>query len=93
MDGRSPLSVRDAAAEAHGVVANSVRVVALIGARQRDQLTDAARAVALELTAADLARIEHAVPPEAAAGARYGAAQMSALDTERGAVSGGRRTS
>jgi len=37
----------------------------------------------VELTAADLTGIADAVPPDAAAGARYGAQQMHSLDSER----------
>jgi aryl-alcohol dehydrogenase-like predicted oxidoreductase len=58
-------------------------IVPLIGARRRDRLTEALGALDLELTTDDLARIERAVPPGAAAGDRYPAAQMAALDSER----------
>jgi hypothetical protein len=37
----------------------------------------------VELTTEDLERIERAVPPDAAAGERYGAPQMADLDSER----------
>ena len=56
----------------------------LIGARRRDQLTEALGALDLALTDADLAAIERAVPKGAAAGERYAAAQMAHLDSERG---------
>ena len=39
--------------------------------------------VELALTADDLREIEHAIPAHAAAGERYAAAQMVALDSER----------
>ncbi|HSC03328.1 MAG TPA: aldo/keto reductase [Solirubrobacteraceae bacterium] len=58
-------------------------IVALIGARRRDQLSEALGALELELTAEDLERIEQAIPPDAAAGDRYGAPQMADLDSER----------
>jgi aryl-alcohol dehydrogenase-like predicted oxidoreductase len=59
-------------------------VVPLAGARRRDQLADSLSALELRLTPEDLARIERAVPPGAAAGERYAAAQMAHLDSERG---------
>jgi aryl-alcohol dehydrogenase-like predicted oxidoreductase len=60
-------------------------IVALIGARRRDQLTDALAAGDLTLTSEDLAEIEQAIPPGAAAGERYAAAAMAHLDSERAA--------
>jgi aryl-alcohol dehydrogenase-like predicted oxidoreductase len=59
-------------------------IVPLVGARRRDQLTEALGALELELPPEDLERIEEAFPPGAAAGARYGAPQMADLDSERG---------
>jgi hypothetical protein len=56
-------------------------IVPLIGARRRDRLTEA---LELDLTGDDLAQIERAVPAGAAAGDRYDARQMAALDSERG---------
>jgi aryl-alcohol dehydrogenase-like predicted oxidoreductase len=58
-------------------------VVPLIGARRRDQLSEALGASELELSPEDLERIEQAIPPDAAAGERYGAPQMADLDSER----------
>jgi aryl-alcohol dehydrogenase-like predicted oxidoreductase len=58
-------------------------IVPLVGARRRDQLEEALGALKLELTPEDLERIEHAIPPDAAAGDRYGAPQMADLDSER----------
>jgi aryl-alcohol dehydrogenase-like predicted oxidoreductase len=58
-------------------------IVPLVGARRRDQLEEALGALDVELTADDLARIEQAIPPDAAAGDRYGAPQMADLDSER----------
>ncbi|MEV0384659.1 aldo/keto reductase [Nonomuraea sp. NPDC050643] len=58
-------------------------IVPLIGARRRERLAEALGASGVELTAADLAAIEAAVPPDAAAGARYAQAQMAHLDSER----------
>lgn len=59
-------------------------VVPLVGARRRDRLAESLGALDLRLTREDLAEIERAVPPDAAAGDRYDAAQMAALDSERG---------
>jgi len=57
-------------------------VVPLAGARTRAQLADLLGALDLELTAADLAAVECAVPAGAAAGDRYAAAAMTTLDSE-----------
>jgi aryl-alcohol dehydrogenase-like predicted oxidoreductase len=59
-------------------------VVPLAGARTRAQLADLLGALDLELSAADLAALERAVPPGAAAGDRYNTAGMAGLDSERG---------
>ena len=59
-------------------------IVPLVGARRRDRLAEALGALDLELTPADLARLEAVVPPDAAAGTRYDARQMQMLDSERG---------
>jgi pyridoxine 4-dehydrogenase len=59
-------------------------IVALVGARRRDRLAEALGALDLDLNADDLAAIERAVPPDAAAGDRYDARQMAMLDSERG---------
>jgi aryl-alcohol dehydrogenase-like predicted oxidoreductase len=59
-------------------------VVPLVGARTRERLTESLRALEVELTQDDLARIEEAVPVEAVAGERYHAEQMAILDSERG---------
>jgi len=58
-------------------------IVPLVGARRRDRLTEALGALDVTLTADDLATIERAVPPGAAAGERYPTAQMDHLDSER----------
>ncbi len=59
-------------------------IVPLVGARRRDQLSEALGALDLALTKEDIARLEEAVPPDAAAGTRYDSHQMSVLDSERG---------
>ena len=65
------------------VRAQGADIVPLIGARRREQLTEALGALAVRLTPADLAAIERAVPKGAAAGERYAAQQMAHLDSER----------
>jgi aryl-alcohol dehydrogenase-like predicted oxidoreductase len=66
------------------VLSRGEHVVPLVGARRRDRLAESLGALDLELGADDLAVIEAAVPAGAAAGSRYDAFQMSALDSERG---------
>jgi aryl-alcohol dehydrogenase-like predicted oxidoreductase len=58
-------------------------VVPLVGARRRDRLSEALGALDVGLTAEDLARLEKAIPPDAAAGDRYDAGQMATLDSEK----------
>jgi aryl-alcohol dehydrogenase-like predicted oxidoreductase len=58
-------------------------VVPLVGARRRDRLAESVGALDVTRTPEDLAAIERAVPPGAAAGERYAAAQMASLDSER----------
>jgi aryl-alcohol dehydrogenase-like predicted oxidoreductase len=59
-------------------------VAQLAVARRRDRLTEAIGALELELIADDQARLESAVPEDAAAGTRYDPHQMQILDSERG---------
>lgn len=65
------------------VLAQGQDVIPLIGARRRDRLAEALGALEVTLTPEDLARIEKAVPPGAAAGERYAPAMMAHLDSER----------
>jgi aryl-alcohol dehydrogenase-like predicted oxidoreductase len=65
------------------VLSRGEDIVPVIGARRRDQLAEALGALDLALTDADLAAVERAVPPDAAAGTRYDAHQMAMLDSER----------
>jgi aryl-alcohol dehydrogenase-like predicted oxidoreductase len=58
-------------------------VVPLVGARTRVRLTESLGALELELSDDELAAIERAVPPGAAAGERYDDQQMAILDSER----------
>ena len=57
-------------------------VVPLIGARRRDQFSEALGAVQVKLMAGDLARIEQAVPESAVAGTRYLPAVLAHMDSE-----------
>jgi aryl-alcohol dehydrogenase-like predicted oxidoreductase len=66
------------------VLARGEDIVALVGARTRERLREALGAVDLELTDEDVAALERAVPPDAAAGERYPAHGMATLDSERG---------
>jgi aryl-alcohol dehydrogenase-like predicted oxidoreductase len=65
------------------VLSRGEDIVPLVGARRRDQLEEALEARQITLSPEDLERIEAAVPPDAAAGDRYGAPQMADLDSER----------
>jgi aryl-alcohol dehydrogenase-like predicted oxidoreductase len=61
-------------------------IVPLVGARRRDRLHEALGALELELDHADLARIEEALPPGAAAGGRYADFLTADLDSEKRAA-------
>jgi aryl-alcohol dehydrogenase-like predicted oxidoreductase len=65
------------------VAAQGDDIVPLVGARRRERLAESLGALDVELTAEQLAAIESAVPKNAAAGDRYDATQMAALDSER----------
>ena len=65
------------------VAARGKDIVPLIGARTRKSLVESLGACKIELSAADLTRIEAAVPAGAGAGQRYASQMMSDLDSER----------
>ncbi|WP_439380221.1 aldo/keto reductase [Amycolatopsis lexingtonensis] len=65
------------------VAAQGEDIVPLVGARTRVRLAESLGAADVELTAADLADIDAAIPAGAAAGGRYAAAQLDHLDSER----------
>jgi aryl-alcohol dehydrogenase-like predicted oxidoreductase len=65
------------------VAAQGADIVPLVGARRRDRLDEALGALNLKLSAADLARIESAIPKGAAKGARYPEALLAHMDSER----------
>jgi aryl-alcohol dehydrogenase-like predicted oxidoreductase len=64
------------------VLARGQDIVPLVGARRRDRLTEALGSNDVVLSESDLAKIEAAVPKDAAAGERYAPAQMQTLDSE-----------
>ena len=65
------------------VLSRGEDVVALVGARRRDRLQESLGALELELSEAELARIEDTVPAGSAAGGRYADFLMPELDSER----------
>lgn len=65
------------------VAAQGADILPLVGARRRDRLAEALGSLDVTLDAAALAAIEAAIPKGAAKGARYAAAQMEMLDSER----------
>ncbi|MGY0830947.1 aldo/keto reductase [Azospirillum argentinense] len=64
------------------VAAQGHDIVPLVGARRRDRLAEALGALDLTLSAKDLAQLAEALPPGAAAGERYPAAQLAHMDSE-----------
>jgi aryl-alcohol dehydrogenase-like predicted oxidoreductase len=58
-------------------------VIPLIGARRRDRLAESLGALAVRLSPEQMAEIEQAVPPGAAAGQRYPEVQLAHMDSER----------
>jgi aryl-alcohol dehydrogenase-like predicted oxidoreductase len=65
------------------VLAKGPRIIPVIGARTRKQLSESLAALRVKLSGADVARIEESVPPSAVAGTRYDEGQMRMLDSER----------
>jgi aryl-alcohol dehydrogenase-like predicted oxidoreductase len=62
------------------VLSRGSDIVPLVGARRRERLAEALAAANLVLTPGDIAKIERAVPPGAAAGERYHAQGMAGID-------------
>lgn len=58
-------------------------LVPTLGARTREQLSEALGALKIQLTVAEVAELEGAVPASAVAGTRYAAPLMQHLDSER----------
>jgi aryl-alcohol dehydrogenase-like predicted oxidoreductase len=65
------------------VLAQGKDIVPVIGARRPGHLSEAFAALLLELSPADIAAIEGAVPKDAVRGARYPEALLAHLDSER----------
>ena len=65
------------------VLAKNRNIVPVVGARTRAQLAESLDALHVQLSAADLVRIEEAVPASEIAGSRYDERQMRILDSER----------
>jgi aryl-alcohol dehydrogenase-like predicted oxidoreductase len=65
------------------VRAKNPSIVPVIGARTRAQLTDSLGALAITLSATEVAALEAAIPADGVAGTRYATAQMAHLDSER----------
>jgi aryl-alcohol dehydrogenase-like predicted oxidoreductase len=65
------------------VLAKDRRIVPVVGARTRAQLAESLGALRVELSPAEMARIEEAVPASVVAGTRYDEHQMRMLDSER----------
>jgi aryl-alcohol dehydrogenase-like predicted oxidoreductase len=75
--------VRPATLAIAWVLAKARNVVPVVGARTRTQLAESLAALRVELSPAELARIEEAVPASAVSGTRYDEHQMRILDSER----------
>lgn len=65
------------------VLSRGEDIVPLVGARTRERLAEALRALDVTLDTADLTAIEAAVPAGAAAGERYAQTMMAHLDSEQ----------
>ena len=65
------------------VLAKGQYIVPVIGARKRSQLDEAVGALRVQLSPAEVARIEAAIPAAEVAGTRYDERQMQVLDSER----------
>ncbi len=76
----SQVAVAWVLAQAHQL---GVSMVALVGSRTLTQLSESLGALNLKLSAADMDRIDAAVPANAALGTRYDAAHMGSLDSEK----------
>ncbi len=66
------------------VLAKGRRIIPVIGARTRAQLSEALGALRVKLTESELAHIEESIPASAIAGTRYDERQMRMLDSEQG---------
>jgi aryl-alcohol dehydrogenase-like predicted oxidoreductase len=57
-------------------------IIALVGARTTERLAESLSALELTLGAEEVAQLERAIPPGAAAGERYPEHGMATLDSE-----------
>jgi aryl-alcohol dehydrogenase-like predicted oxidoreductase len=58
-------------------------ILPLVGARRRDRLAESLGSLDVALSAGDLSQLDAAFPPNVAAGTRYNAEGMMALDSEK----------
>jgi aryl-alcohol dehydrogenase-like predicted oxidoreductase len=65
------------------VLAKGKSIVPVVGARTRSQLSESLKALEVQLSPEDLAKLEQTVPAESVAGTRYDEHQMRILDSER----------
>jgi aryl-alcohol dehydrogenase-like predicted oxidoreductase len=65
------------------VLAKDERIIPVMGARTRAQLSESLAALEVKLTQSEIAQIERRIPESSVAGARYDEHQMSMLDSER----------
>jgi len=65
------------------VLAKDKRIIPVMGARTRAQLSESLAALEVKLTQSEIAQIERRIPESSVAGARYDEHQMSMLDSER----------
>ncbi len=65
------------------VAARGDDIVPLVGARRRDRLAEALGALDVKLSNDDLAALDRALPPGAAAGDRYPASALAFMDSEK----------
>jgi aryl-alcohol dehydrogenase-like predicted oxidoreductase len=72
------------------VLARGADIVPLIGARSRERLREALKALDVTFSAEDLKRMEQAVPLGAASGERYDKHGMALLDSEKSGAGKGR---
>ena len=65
------------------VAAQGDDIVPLVGARRRDRLAEALGALDVKLSRDDLAALDRALPPGAAAGDRYPDSALAFMDSEK----------
>jgi aryl-alcohol dehydrogenase-like predicted oxidoreductase len=65
------------------VLAKGPRIIPVLGARTRAQLSESLAALRVKLTESEIESIEESIPASAVAGTRYQEQQMKMLDSER----------